>query len=69
MRNTKNSNKLLWLEVDKMSIAANGEGGFDKEYLEEGIARLQEEDQETPTPENEEAIEMAEKALEELEEQ
>ena len=63
---TRNSNKLLWLEVDKMSIAANGDGGFDREYLEEGIARLQEEDEENPTPENEEAIKMAEDALEEL---
>lgn len=49
-----------------MSVADNGEAKFTKEYLEEGIARLEEEDQEVPTPENEEAIDMAEKALEEL---
>lgn len=49
-----------------MSVPENLEGTFDKEYLEDGIARLQEEDQEVPTPENEEAIKMAEKALEDL---
>lgn len=49
-----------------MAIASNGEGSFTKEYLEEGIARLKEEDAENPTPENEEAIKMAEEALEEL---
>lgn len=49
-----------------MSTAENGEAKFDKEYLEEGIARLKEENKELPTPENEEAIRMAEKALEEL---
>ena len=50
-----------------MAVADNlGEAGFTKEYLEEGIARLKEEDSTTPTPENEEAIRMAEKALEEL---
>lgn len=49
-----------------MSVAANGEGGFTREYLEEGIARLQEEDSEVPTPENEAAIKLAEDALEDL---
>lgn len=49
-----------------MSVAANEEGGFTKEYLEEGIARLEEEDTENPTPENEKAIKKAEKALEEI---
>lgn len=49
-----------------MAIAENSEAKFTKEYLEEGIARLQEENAENPTPENEEAIKMAEKALEEL---
>lgn len=49
-----------------MSVANNEEGGFTKEYLEEGIARLEEEDTENPTPENEEAIDLAEKALEDL---
>lgn len=49
-----------------MSTAENGEAKFNREYLEDGIARLEEEDQETPTPENEEAIKMAEDALEEL---
>lgn len=50
-----------------MSIAENGEGRFTKEYLEEGITRLEEEDAENPTPENEAAIKLAEEALEELE--
>ena len=50
-----------------MSVAADtGEKGFTKEYLEEGIARLQEEDTEVPTPENEAAIKHAEDALEGL---
>ena len=49
-----------------MSVASDGEGSFTKEYLEEGIARLEEEDRENPTPENEEAINLAEKALEDL---
>lgn len=49
-----------------MSVAANGDGGFTKEYLEEGISRLQEEDSEVHTPENEAAIKLAEEALEEL---
>ena len=52
-----------------MSVNADGEGKFTKEYLEDGIARLQEEDQEAPTPENEAAIELAEQALEDLGEQ
>lgn len=50
-----------------MSVAANtGEKGFTKEYLEEGIARLKEEDSEIATPENEAAIGLAEEALENL---
>ena len=49
-----------------MSVAEDGEGKFTKEYLEDGIARLKSEDAETPTPENEAAIKMAEEALEEL---
>lgn len=49
-----------------MSVAADLEGSFTKEYLEEGIARLKEEDAEASTPENEEAISLAEKALEDL---
>ena len=50
-----------------MSVAADtGEKGFTKEYLEEGIARLQAEDSEAPTPENEAAIKLAEDALEDL---
>lgn len=50
-----------------MSIAANtGEKGFTKEYLEDGIARLKKEDSKYPTPENEAAIKLAEKALEDL---
>lgn len=49
-----------------MSVASDGEGSFTKEYLEEGIARLEEENAENPTPENEEAIDLAEKALEDL---
>lgn len=50
-----------------MSVNANLEGGFNKEYLENGIARLEEEDAEVPTPETEAAIKLAEQALEELE--
>lgn len=49
-----------------MAVADNGEAKFPKEYLEEGIARLEEEDSEIPTPENEAAIRLAEEALEEL---
>ena len=49
-----------------MSVAQDGEGGFTKEYLEEGIARLREENEESPTPENEAAIKLAEDALEDL---
>lgn len=50
-----------------MAVASNdGEGKFTKEYLEEGIARLREEDAENPTPENEAAIKLAEDALEDL---
>lgn len=49
-----------------MAVADNGEAKFSKEYLENGIARLQEEDAEAPTPENEAAIKLAEEALEDL---
>ena len=50
-----------------MSVASDSGGsGFAKEYLEEGIARLQSEDKELPTPENEAAIKLAEGALEDL---
>ena len=49
-----------------MSVAEDGDAKFTKEYLEDGIARLEEENTEAPTPENEEAITLAEKALEEL---
>lgn len=49
-----------------MSVASDGEGKFAKEYLEEGIARLEEENAENPTPENEAAIKLAEDALEGL---
>ena len=50
-----------------MAVAGDpGEAGFTKEYLEEGIARLREEDGAVPTPENEEAIRLAQEALEEL---
>ena len=53
-------------EEDSMAIPENTEAKFNKEYLEEGIARLEEENAENPNPENEEAIKMAEEALEEL---
>lgn len=50
-----------------MSVAADSESkGFTKEYLEEGIARLKEENAEFATPENEAAIKLAEGALEDL---
>ena len=49
-----------------MSVPENSDTGFTKEYLEDGIARLKEEDKEVPTPENETAINLAEEALEEL---
>lgn len=50
-----------------MSVAADGEGsGFTKEYLEDGIKRLEEEDVESPTPETEFAIGLAVDALEDL---
>ena len=49
-----------------MSVPENNEAKFDKEYLEEGITRLKEEDEESPTPENETAINLAEEALEDL---
>ncbi len=50
-----------------MSVNANLKGGFSKEYLEEGIARMKEENKEISTPETEAAIKLAEQALEELE--
>ena len=50
-----------------MSVAANGEGKFTKEYLENGIERLEDEDVENPTPETEFAIGLAVDALENLE--
>ena len=46
-----------------MSVAEDGQKIVDRPYLEEGIARLEEENKELPTPENEEAIRMAEKEL------
>ena len=50
-----------------MSVAANtGEKGFTKDYLEDGISRLREEDAEASTPETEAAIALAEEALEDL---
>lgn len=50
-----------------MSASADLGGGFDKEYLEEGIARMKAESAEVATPETEAAIKLAEQALEELE--
>lgn len=50
-----------------MSVASNDGGKeFTKEYLEDGIARLEREDSESHTPENEAAIELATEALENL---
>lgn len=50
-----------------MSVAADtGEDGFTREYLEDGIERLEDEDIENPTPENEFAIGLAVDALENL---
>lgn len=50
-----------------MSVAGDTGGkGFTKEYLEEGIARLKKEDAEIAVPENEDAIKLAEDALENL---
>ena len=49
-----------------MSVAADGEGKFGREYLEDGIERLEDEDVENPTPENEFAIGLAVDALEDL---
>ena len=49
-----------------MSTAENGIGKFNKEYLETGIERLEDEDVEHPTPENEIAIGLAVDALENL---
>lgn len=43
------------------------DGVFSKEYLEEGIARLREEDGENPTPETKESIGIIADALENLE--
>lgn len=51
-----------------MSVASNdGDGKFSKEYLEDGIERLEEEDIENPTPETEFAIGLAAEALDNLE--
>ena len=50
-----------------MSVAADGEGKFEKDYLENGIERLENEDLENPTPETEFAIGLAVDALENLE--
>lgn len=50
-----------------MSVAANnGDKGFPREYLENGIERLEDEDIENPTPETEFAIGLAIDALEDL---
>lgn len=49
-----------------MSVASDGDGKFDKDYLEGGIERLEDEDIEHPTPENELAIGLAVDALEDL---
>lgn len=48
------------------TATGTGERKFDSKYLREGIARLEEEDAELPTPENEAAIKLAEDALEDL---
>lgn len=50
-----------------MSVAADGKGKFEKDYLEDGIERLEDEDVENPTPETEFAIGLAVDALENLE--
>lgn len=50
-----------------MAVASNdGEGKFPREYLENGIERLENEDIENPTPETEFAIGLAVNALENL---
>lgn len=50
-----------------MSVASNDGGdGFTKEYLEDGIERLEDEYVENPTPETEFAIGLAVDALENL---
>lgn len=49
-----------------MAVAGNGGKSFTKEYLEEGIARLEEENEAVPTPENEAAIELAREALDKI---
>lgn len=49
-----------------MSVNANLGGTFDKDYLKEGIDRMEKENEATPTPEMEAAIKLAEQALEEL---
>lgn len=66
MKIIKRPNNKLLQEEDKMSVASDGEGAFSKEYLEEGIARLEGENEENPTPENEAAINLASEALENL---
>lgn len=51
-----------------MAVASNdGVSKFHKEYLEDGIERLEDEDIENPTPETEFAIGLASEALENLE--
>lgn len=51
-----------------MAVASNdGVSKFHKEYLEDGIGRLEDEDIENPTPETEFAIGVASEALENLE--
>ena len=49
-----------------MAVAGDGGKTFAKEYLEEGIARLEEENEIVSTPENEAAIELAREALENI---
>ena len=50
-----------------MAVPEVGEGSFPREYLEEGIERLQQEDSESHTPETQAAIDLAAEALENLE--
>ncbi len=49
-----------------MAVAGDGGGGFTREYLEEGLTRLQEENEEIPNKETESAIEKIEEALAQL---
>lgn len=50
-----------------MSIAADGEEKFTKDYLENGIERLEDDDIENPTSETEFAIGLIVDAMENLE--